>query len=209
MKPCPGCACGSRPREGHPGCWHAVTRSGRMRRFPVGAWPKYGIAAARDAAREMRVKVRAGEDPIADGRRNRARGRDALAGIGTLEALLALYSAKAAVKLKSWPETRRRVELVFKDHLKQPLAALTRQDLQLAADSYPASQQANGALGGLRPLLKWSASPWLCRCRPGRPSITGDEDAAPTVLSLVKNCPGCCPFSQRRSALTRQRWASC
>ena len=105
----------------------------------------------------MRVRVRAGADPIAEGKRNRALGRDAKAGIGTLDALLGLYAERAASKQKSWPETRRRVEMVFKDHLSRPLAALTRQELQMAADAYPSPQQASGAVGGLRPVIKWAA----------------------------------------------------
>ncbi len=84
-------------------------------------------------------------------------GRDATAGIGTLEALLNLYAKRVASKQKSWPETRRRIDMVFKDHLKKPLAVLTRPDLQMSADAYPAAQQATGAVGGLRPVLKWAA----------------------------------------------------
>lgn len=115
---------------------------GRMRRFPVGAWPKDGVSAARDAAREMRVKVKAGADPIADSKRNRALGRDAKVGIATLEAMVELYGKRVASGLKSWPEARRRIEMVFADHLKRPLATVTRMDLQITADGYPAGQQA-------------------------------------------------------------------
>ncbi len=140
------------------GTWVLACRDkfGRMRRFHVGDWPKDGLAAARDAAREMRVKVRGGADPIAEAKRTRTIGRDAKAGIGTLDALIKLYSTRVASKLKSWPETRRRVEMVFKDHLQQPIPALTRQDLQITADSYPSPQQASGAVNGLRPVLKWA-----------------------------------------------------
>lgn len=37
---------------------------GRMRRFPLGLWPGMGVAAARDAARALRVQVRGGADPV-------------------------------------------------------------------------------------------------------------------------------------------------
>lgn len=141
------------------GTWVLACRDkfGRMRRFHIGDWPKDGLSAARDSAREMRVKVRGGADPIADAKRTRAMGREAKAGVGTLDALIKLYSTKVANKLKSWPETRRRVEMVFKDHLHQPIPAITRQDLQITADSYPSPQQASGAVNGLRPVLKWAA----------------------------------------------------
>ena len=140
------------------GIWVLACRDsyGRMRRFRVGAWPKDGIAAARDAAREMRVKVRGGEDPIAEARRKRAIGKDAQAGIGTLEALLNLYGTQVGSKKKSWLKTRRRIDLVFKAQLTLPLATLKREDLQMAADAYPSPQQSVSAVSGLRPVLKWS-----------------------------------------------------
>src|ERR1022692_3397862 len=41
-------------------------REGRIRRFPLGAWPAVGLSEARDAARTLRERVRAaGADPIA------------------------------------------------------------------------------------------------------------------------------------------------
>ncbi len=148
-----------RTSKGGRATWVLACRDqlGRMRRFRVGDWPKDGIAVARDAAREMRVKVRAGADPIAEGKRTRAMGRDAKAGVGTLAALLQLYAQKVSTKQKSWPETRRRVEMVFKAHLDRPLATMTRQELQMSADAYASVQQASGAVGGLRPVLKWAA----------------------------------------------------
>lgn len=131
---------------------------GRMRRFPLGLWPGMGVAAARDAARALRVQVRGGADPVAAARQKRAMGRDARAGIGTLAALVTLYGNQVAAGQKSWPQSKRRVELVFKLQLPQPLGTITRMDLQAATDSYPAKQQAGGALAALRTVLKWGAS---------------------------------------------------
>lgn len=130
---------------------------GRMRRFPLGLWPDMGIAAAREAARVLRVEVRRGADPVADARRQRQQGRDARAGVGTLAALLAGYGEKIAGQ-RSWPQSKRRVELVFKAMLPRPVASLARLDFQAAADGYPAPQQAAGALAALRVVLRWAAS---------------------------------------------------
>jgi hypothetical protein len=44
---------------------------GRMRRCQVGTYPKIGVSWARDEARGLRVNVRSGVDPIAEGRRQR------------------------------------------------------------------------------------------------------------------------------------------
>lgn len=130
---------------------------GRMRRFPLGRFPSMGVAAARTAARELHVQVRKGADPVAAARQKRAMGRDAQDGIGTLSALVEFYGAKVGSSKKSWAETRRRIEMVFKRQLSRPLVAITRMDLQVDADSYRSPQQALGALNGLRPVLKWAA----------------------------------------------------
>lgn len=131
---------------------------GRMRRFPLGEWPKMGLMDAREEARTLRVDVRKGADPVAERRQKRAIGRDAKAGLGTLRALVGLYEEKVGKGIKSWPLSKRRVELVFAKLLTRPLPALTRLELQIAIDAYPAQQQARGAAHCLRPVLKWAAA---------------------------------------------------
>lgn len=131
---------------------------GRMRRFPLGLWPDMGLSAAREAARVLRVEVRRGADPVADARRQRQQGRDARSGVGTLTALLTHYGNKVAAGQRSWPLSKRRIELVFKALLPRAVSGLARMDLQAAADGYPAPQQAGGALAGLRVVLRWAAS---------------------------------------------------
>jgi hypothetical protein len=135
---------------------------GRMRRFPRGGWPAVAISDAREKAREMRVKVRGGADPIADARTLRAIGRDAKIGVGTLAALLDLYGGPLPKKgpeptvdairvigpgaaLKAWPDARKRVEGVFAKLLKQPLAVLNAGEFQVAADAHPSTTSASAA----------------------------------------------------------------
>ena len=130
---------------------------GRMRRFKLGQYPEQGIAMARETARRLRVEVRSGSDPIADSKRVRAAGRDAREGIGTLEALLQLYASKVASKHRTWPASRRRIQVVFGPQLKAPLSALTRRDLQMAADSYRSPSMASVAMAALRSALRWAA----------------------------------------------------
>jgi Arm DNA-binding domain len=132
-------------------------RLGRMRRFPLGNLPDMGISEARDEARALHAKVKAGADPVADRRRDLAIGRDAKAGIGTLAAVLDIYEAHKGKTLKSWPHSRKRVDLVFKSLMPRPVATLTTADLQMIADAYPASQSAAFAVRTIRPALKWAA----------------------------------------------------
>ena len=128
-----------------------------MRRFPLGEHPDMGIADARDAARGMRVRVRDGADPVAERRRQRAIGRDARDGIGTLTAVLDLYAKQRGEALRSWPESRRRIESVFSAYLSHPLATMRAGDLQMTVDAHKAKQSAAAAVRYLRPVLKWAA----------------------------------------------------
>jgi integrase len=140
-------------------------REGRIRRFPLGSWPGVGLSEARDAARTLRERVRAaGADPIAERRRERAIGQDARAGIGTLASLLDLYERQECGALKSWPESRKRIAVVFKPLMSRPVATMTLGDLQLTADGYTSERtgrvspkSAAFAVRTLRPVLKWAA----------------------------------------------------
>lgn len=145
-------------------------RTGRMRRFTLGAFPAVGVADARREAIRLRHEVRVeGRDPVVE-RREKRSARDA----ATLRVLLDLYGGprpgrRAAVqpigpgqRLKTWREMRRRIESVFADALDTPLPALDRYALQLAADSHGAAFSAAAAVRYLRPLLKWAAERGYC-----------------------------------------------
>ena len=135
-------------------------RAGRMRRFPLGQWPTLTISEARSEARALHHRVRQeGADPIAERRRQRAAGASARAGIGTLAALLDLYERQKGSALRSWPEYRRSIGRVFGPFLGRALA-----DLQLAADGYPAQQQASLGVRCVRPVLKWASAPGRAYC---------------------------------------------
>lgn len=133
-------------------------RQGRMRRFAIGAYPERGISEARNEARALhaRVKLEA-HDPIADGRRERAMGQAARAGIGTLAAVLDLYSDKRGNAQKAWGEARKRIDLIFAPLLAKPAETLSGRDFQLLADAYRAQSSAAYAVRSLRPALKWAA----------------------------------------------------
>jgi integrase len=140
--------------------WALACRDGegRMRRFPLGAMPKMGLKEARKAADAMRVAVRGGADPVAEGRRKRAIGRDAKENIGTLAALVELYGKKRGQTLKSWTDCKRRIDSVFAKQLKRPVATMRRADLQFEADNWPSAQSAAAAVRYIRPVLKWAAA---------------------------------------------------
>jgi integrase len=154
---CPGLRLRVTPAGGRSWVLACRDRLGRMRRYPLGRFPEMGVSEARDEARAMHAKVRAGADPVADRRRDRAIGRDAKAGIGTLAAVLDIYEAHKGKALKSWPHSRKRVDLVFKALMARPVAALNAADFQMVADGYPAAQSAAFAVRTIRPALKWAA----------------------------------------------------
>jgi integrase len=133
-------------------------RLGRMRRFSLAPYPGMGISEARSEARALHTRVkREGADPIADRRRDLAIGAAARAGFGTLAAVVEIYGAYQGKTLKSWPHSRKRIDLVFKSLLPRAIADLRVADLQMAADAYRATQSAAFAVRTLRPVLKWAA----------------------------------------------------
>ena len=128
---------------------------GRMRRFTLGSYPDMGIAAARAAARALHVQVKVhGADPIADKRSVRAQ---AAAPMATLNNLLDIYGEKVGIRKKSWPEARKRIESVFPPLTRRALSELSRNEIQIMADGYPAVMSASAAIRYLRPVLKWGA----------------------------------------------------
>lgn len=133
-------------------------RLGRMRRFPLGSYFQKGIREAREEARALHAKVKQeGADPVAERRRERAIGKAAKAGIGTLAAVLDIYEQHHGKNLKSWPASRVRVERVFKPLLGRAVVDLDPTELQMAADAYPATQSGAFAVRTIRPALKWAA----------------------------------------------------
>ena len=157
--------------KGHPGlrlriaptgrkAWALACRDGegRMRSFWLGTHPQMGLGEARRAADTMRVAVRGGADPVAEGRRKRAIGRDARENIGTLAALVELYGKKRGQTLKSWPDAKRRIDSVFAKQLQRPVATMRRADLQFEADNWRSPQSAAAAVRYIRPILRWAAA---------------------------------------------------
>jgi integrase len=141
-------------------------KTGRLRDFRLGSYPKTGVGAAREAAKAMWHRVRHdGADPIAERRQERERAEAERQSDRGLEGLLASYEERVLPKkkngagLRSWPEYKASINRVFTKHLTKPLGALTLGDLQLAADDYPAPHQASLAVRCLRPILKWASGP--------------------------------------------------
>lgn len=134
-------------------------RAGRFRRFQIGRWPAMTISEARGEARGLHHRVRQqGADPVAERRAEREKAA-AEAEAATLTALIELYGRQRGATLRSWPEYQRSIGRVWGAFLGRPLADLTLGDLQLAADRYPAQQQAAVAVRCLRPILKWASAP--------------------------------------------------
>ena len=187
-------------------------RLGRMRRFPLGTYPDTGISEARAQARALHSRVKhEGADPVAERRRDRAMGAAAKAGIGTLAAVLDIYEVHHGRTLKSWPHSRKRVELVFKSLLPRAVGDLNAADLQMAADGYPAAQSAAFAVRTIRPALKWAAqrgylsaaladlhSPAPVRRR--RRVLEGEEMAS--LLPLLRAATDAHAAARRFTALT-------
>jgi integrase len=129
-------------------------QKGVMRRYPVGPHPQLGVSAARIEARKLIVKIKIdGADPIAERKRNRRSSEGSI----TLTTLLNVYERDGATGRKSWPDAKRRISSVFKQVINQSLTEITRSELQIIADTYPAKMSASAAVRYLRPILKWGS----------------------------------------------------
>ncbi len=144
--------------------------SGRQLSIGLGAWPAMGIAASRKAAEAQRVAVRGGADPV--GEKRAARAKAEVEDASTLAAIVELYGEQRASGLSSWPKAKRRIALVFAAHLHVPLTSLTIGLLQLAADRYPAQQNASLAVRNLLPILRWASAAGRAYCDRGLCDLT-------------------------------------
>ena len=131
----------------------AYSPTGERRRFTLGPYPEVSLVQAREAAADIRKKLRAGEDPTAGRMTHSARKSVVQAG-STLEGLMKAYSSHAP---KSWDDAEGRIRNVFAKLLKRPLAELTGPRVQRCIDQYPARASAASACRYLRPVLRWAA----------------------------------------------------
>src|SRR5262249_36899947 len=132
-------------------CLACRDSAGRARRFSLGRYPGLSLKDARDKARAEREKIRDGADPVAEKRAKRARARAERT--NTLAALLIRYEQKVGGQKRSWTKSMRpAIECVFRAALGQPLANLTRAELQSVATDYRAQGAAANAVRCLRPV---------------------------------------------------------
>ena len=168
---------------------------GRMRRFPIGAFPALGVADARKAAQALRETVRRGSDPIAEARQRRVAAREAKAAgpaVDTLEALIERYGKHRGGQLRSWGEQDRRLRHVFAPAMARGLSGLTRFDLQRVADAHASQQSAAAGVRYLRPVLRWAAArgtvpPELALIAP--PATVGRRDRVLSREELARLLP--------------------
>jgi integrase len=134
--------------------WYWVGRDdhGKPKKILLGAYPAIGIGDAREAARKMREAVRAGADPTAEKRRQKALG--ASGGVATLDDLITAYIASGNAAAY-WDNTESLVRYVFDGLLKTRLTKLRLSDLHIVMDKHPSVSSASLAGRALRACMKW------------------------------------------------------
>ncbi|HEX4172754.1 MAG TPA: hypothetical protein VHY82_09780, partial [Acetobacteraceae bacterium] len=79
-----------------------------------------------------------------------------------LAAVLDLHAEKRGAAQKSWPEARKRIEVLFRPLLQKPTETLIAADFQMLADRHPAGSTASLAVrepAKLLPVLHASGPP--------------------------------------------------
>jgi integrase len=189
-KGCPGLRLRVTPAGSRTWVLACRDRGGRMRRFMLGSWEQIGLADARTKARALHMTVKAdGADPTAEKRAERARAAEAREGIGTLAALLDLYGRTKGSKLRSWPDSRKRIDVVLHPLLTRPVADLKLGEVQLAVDTYSSPKSAAFVVRSVRPVLKWASAP-------------GRAYLAAKLVGLVPPAEGA--VERRKRILTRE-----
>ncbi len=136
--------------------------TGAQVRVTIGEYPHIGIADARREAAVTRHQVRyEGKDLNAEKRAARQKAGTPVDGTPaemTLTGLLDEFTRVVKHDSQTWPDYRRRIELVFKALLDKPASSLSLADLQRLADTYKALGGASRSVAYLRPVLKWGAA---------------------------------------------------
>jgi integrase len=144
--------------------WSLAMRdtNGAMRRFPVGE--NLGLAAARAKALQLRQDIKGGADPVREGKRNRQRAKEALAGIGTFDSVIQDYFKNGDGRdLATGGRQLKLVKFVFAAHLRVPALDLRPLDLQLTIDAHPSASSASRAVAYAKPLCRWAGKRGLMR----------------------------------------------
>jgi integrase len=137
--------------------------AGKQVRINLGEYPTVGISDARKACTLARHQVRQeGKNPNAEkiAAREAARAPAVPQDTGmTLAGLIDLYDKQVWTPnaLKSRAEAINRIRDIFGGFLDRPLKSITRAELQIAVDDWPAKSSAAGAVRYVRPVLKWAA----------------------------------------------------
>lgn len=140
----------------------SYAKDGRKRSVTLGDLAQLSQREARMKAQEIRLALRAGEDPTEERKQERAI-RKARAEAATLETLLAEYERHVISerikegKGRSWKEAQRAIRSVLALHMGKPLSDLTARDIQHTIDHWPSRSVAGSTVRFVRPILKWAS----------------------------------------------------
>jgi integrase len=137
--------------------------STRQRRFTLGDYPAWSLAAAREKTLALRMAVQDGQDPVAD----RKQRREAL----TVAAMIERFIAKAKTTLRSWDA----YEKLFRRNVVpaigyRPAGQVTRAEIANMLDRIAARAPAvaNGVHSALSSVFGWAVSEGLVAGNPVR-----------------------------------------
>lgn len=135
----------------------AVTK--KLRRFTLGRGSDLTLAEARSAAQALLPQLRAGYDPIKQRRVRQAALLER--GIATFSDLIDAYERiqlPQKKRTRSWRQSRKVIERVFKNALAVPIDQLDRSHLQIGLDlkAQTAPVYARAAWEAVSPVLRWA-----------------------------------------------------
>lgn len=183
--------------------------AGKHRRIVLGEYPQLSLAKAREAAGEMRARIRNGEDPAGDRKAAKARRTD------TVEALAAEYLTKHARKFKRTADEDDRV--LKADILpfwgERSVRELTRRDVRALVErvSERAPIMGNRVLALVRKMLNFAVDhDWIdanpaARVQKPSPEVSRDRVLTADEIRRVWRVLSRFPTTAERQAPGRKR----
>lgn len=134
-------------------------KGGPKRKHTLGTWPETSLADARAIALEIEVEASRGIDRTALQKQKRLDGEAAMAGLTTVNAVIAIYDNLHLSSLRTREERKRQLIQSLEKHLDKSISELTRKDIQEAIDIKANSGRkayANRIRAALVAFAKWS-----------------------------------------------------
>ena len=109
-------------------------KGGKKRKHTFGIWPTVTLSDARTTALEIEAEAAKGIDRIAISEQARFEREAARASLTTVQEVIDTYDKMHLATLRTGPQCKRAIEMVFRKRLDRSVSEITNKDIQVAID---------------------------------------------------------------------------